>query len=243
MYKKSEVRIWGFNWWRGEEGEREKGEDEREGVSIASARRRFRRSTPTASFSLSHVSPLCPHLCFRPFRSISPPRSRAHILSNPAEKQFKKTKQASFWTVRREEFEGKNKGKKIGPLLFFFFSNLRAFKALALCCLLLSLFPPYHSSPTARPPVFFLDYYKIFKKRARFSLSPPSPLSVLTSFSPSPFDPSQLKTPNRPRRSTSPTTSRTGTSSRPTSATLCLTCSPSSRPRTASCSRTSARAS
>lgn len=61
---------------------------------------------------------------------------------------------------------------------------------------MLSLFPPHHSSPTARPPVFFLDYYKIFKKRARFSLSPPSPLSVLTSFSPSPFDPSQLKTPN-----------------------------------------------
>ena len=122
----------------------------------------FRRSTPTASFSLSHVS----SSSALPVLTLFPPLShppRSHALAPRALRcnQFKKTKQASFWTVRRKEKtkEKKNKGKKIESLFLVFFKKKKALERLFSSSLSLSLCSPTStgrecSEPNGLPACF-----------------------------------------------------------------------------------------
>lgn len=173
----------------GEEREREGAtrarRDEREGNEhrVRPAPPLSFRSTPTASFSLSHVSlsasPACASAHFVPSHLLG---RALTFFQTPPKHNSKKTKQASFWTVRSRRIRRgkKNKEKKIGPLPFFFRTS-KLSKLVRSLCLLLSQAAALLAQRLAR--LIFYYYYTIFSKNSSFlSLSPLPSLTLRSHF-------------------------------------------------------------
>lgn len=176
-----EVRGASLGVFNGAGRERKRGgrrEEEKRGNEHRVRRRPLSfRSTPTGSFSLSHVSLRASRLCFRSF-SLPLTSSVARSRSFKPRRNTTQKKQNRLPSGRcvREEFEEekKTRKKRLGPCLSFF--ELRSFQSSCALSLSFALSGSSSSSPTARPPDFLLLLHNFFKKLV-VSLTLAAPLS------------------------------------------------------------------